>query len=1324
MPKNKIVNLLPLYQYARFIKQLEEGEDVTVEINLQQFIKGNIGFSGLTEDRVLHVAAIFDNPQDLVLIIKNMQVLFQKKNLSEKKSLVTLRDSMNATLSNPGSKTAKRIQAKLKSQGLNPLILDLTKQHSKALTAARDCAELLSRTGTNLSIDENNLSQKFFEILNLANALGETFLSILVKKGDFHTLEQLIQDGLPLRCLQSSFARTNHLKQNVLMLTCVAGTLFDGKGSAATSTATETLKGRLQFLIKHNSPINEKDSYGATLLHYIAATGDKDAIKYVLSLLQEKKLLGQFLNCQTLSGQTPLHWAALNNNAEAIKLLLTLKADDTLVNKKGETAYAIAWTYGDEQTLAAFPTPVGFDQKKLAERMEIQSSLVSKIKTFIAPMSNGIIIPDTDFKHFIVNLKPSLKAENFPRHLPELKDTASFCSISDRVVYEQLLKEHIVKFIATRDKEKLQDEFFLKAYQNSNQYLWLAGYLPRLENFVEKIKALRQYWQLYVGLQGNIALLAKIKPIQEEIEIYDEPFTIEPSEAARLLDLMKPGYFELLDDKARKLIEELAHLNPIINLMPGATLLHLAVRKNNLNAVRIILGNRQNLNCRDMINRDPLFAAVAAQHPEIVAYLLPFYTTLEKDGHSLTALHYAAASSSPHSSQILKIILEQFSHFINDKDTYGMTPLCLAAATGNLANVTILGEYGGLDTRNNGFDTALLLAKGNNHSDCAEYLLKLGANPSLKNHHGYTFKDSENLWKQRQKDPSNLPLHGLFQGFCHITQYLQNIYPSSKFLKQIENFFDSHLIEGTTQPWLLKDYQYITVTNAEMFSKLLGGTQQQMGNYNHSELVSDLEKAKTLKETRIKIATILIQNSPEYILQQEKDKLNRLLPPTKALMPPSDTPKAASQPHSVSPAAERKENAELQARPKIFSFKGGLLEFNSLMASEKRTQTDPKYLPDNYLSIACRLVNQIKTTLTQQTEMETELGEFRQLNPQTLFLTANQQYLVAALENIFKENRRIDNKLLSASHLAKLQILREILVKSNYVIYSNFNINPAKAALYQAAFNSLANNIIALLPRLETLAANVTNPDAIRMFNLVLATILGNRDLEKTINALHAAAQQPIDKINYIQQILAWINFGQDIYLGYKSENRYATLSILQNSEAMNSLWHSSLSKAVVDFEMGLQLCSEHLEAMAIFKRSYIQDCLTGIRSFRNALAHGEELPFPQLKYCLGIIEEFSQSSDMVNLFINPRNNAKMVVVAVASAPGPASGAQPALTTAPSMVSVTAQPVAKSKIFLPSFTYGISGGIGDPLCWLLSSKGSRASATPKTEMVTVTIDKP
>lgn len=775
--------------------------------------------------------------------------------------------------------------------------------------------------------------------------------------------------------------------------------------------------------------------------------------------------------------------------------------------------------------------------------------------------------------------------------------------------------------------------------------------------------------------------------------------------------------YEILNEPAKKQIEELAILNPIVALDYRTTLLHLAVARDNINAVVIITKNKQNLYVKNFLNCDILSTAVISQHINIVKYLLPFYDTLTKDSHGRNALHFSAYISSDNSRAILDLLLQKFSHMINDRDLLGLTPLAFAAAVGYLEHVTLLCQYNAtLDTRTNAEDTALLLAIGHGYNGVAGFLIKCGADIKVENHYGFSLRVARSWATRKINVHKELPFQELYKGFYVSRRFIPSLYWGAVFNGDVEHTLDKNAIEDNVKP-ILNDYQYFTQLDLMDVENTISEYFPIIGSNTISEIIDDQEKQETIIDCRRKALRVLLEKSPENYLQKERNILQESLrkpKPANVIRTPTNTEVR----HADIERKEKKETNATTTSFKTYRIQGGVLDIASFVpecANESAveiTRTDP-------LSKALELISTIKASLLLKSEFKTELGEFGKVIPERLFLTANQHYVVALLENLFEANTNHNDILLEPEHLAILKKIRLSLVKANHIVYDAKN-----ADIYIKYFYPILHAIIAIQEKMQTLASDLSNTDSIRMFNLQLRKILTNVDL---IN-MTGAIQKNCDILNMdgaknIREILNWIIFGRDLYFGLGSENRFSALSVLQYSEDIRKLWHSSLSKAIVDLELACQN-PKHFKLFLGFTEKDIEK----IHFYRNKLAHGEELSPKSLRLCLDIFDKLTQN-DIFNL---EKNETVIASISTMQDSGiTASAAATASSTVASSSVPEVQEAKAQKVKFPEFSGGIQSIVGDPLVWqatrperrrqqsnpetvLISNLGAGVTAPPKT----------
>ena len=129
---------------------------------------------------------------------------------------------------------------------------------------------------------------------------------------------------------------------------------------------------------------------------------------------------------------------------------------------------------------------------------------------------------------------------------------------------------------------------------------------------------------------------------------------------------------------------------------------------------------------------------------------------LQKRGHKLTALHWAAVGGNTECVELL--IYAQISPNVKTVDSYfggnlvvncGVTPVMLAAERGHSEVLKTLLEHGGkVDESDEEGKTALLYAIRKQHKDCVKILLEEGADPD-----GIPFQFSESEPEERGLSP-------------------------------------------------------------------------------------------------------------------------------------------------------------------------------------------------------------------------------------------------------------------------------------------------------------------------------------------------------------------------------------------------------------------------------------------------------------------------------------------------------------------------------------------------------------------------------------------
>lgn len=161
----------------------------------------------------------------------------------------------------------------------------------------------------------------------------------------------------------------------------------------------------------------------------------------------------------------------------------------------------------------------------------------------------------------------------------------------------------------------------------------------------------------------------------------------------------------------------------------GSTPLIIAIRYKRYDIVRILLANGANPNKTDQHGMEPIRLAAIAGDKDV-------FLLLENNGaslNSITGLVVAAAKGG--NIQIIQALLRKGMH-VNEVDANGNTPLH------NTANVKVavylLSRGAGVDIKNGDGDTPLHSSVIDRNVDMVDFLLKNGADTSLRNNRGLT----------------------------------------------------------------------------------------------------------------------------------------------------------------------------------------------------------------------------------------------------------------------------------------------------------------------------------------------------------------------------------------------------------------------------------------------------------------------------------------------------------------------------------------------------------------------------------------------------------
>lgn len=140
----------------------------------------------------------------------------------------------------------------------------------------------------------------------------------------------------------------------------------------------------LDILLKYKADINQTDYDGKSPLHYAAASGELNRVKYFVEH-------GSNINPKDRDGITPLHIATVDKNYDIVSYLLSKKADKLSKDMNGVNPFDIAKASGDVDLLKIYGiTDADIERDKRFN--ELKKALeIAKDKPAVKEISNNVL---------------------------------------------------------------------------------------------------------------------------------------------------------------------------------------------------------------------------------------------------------------------------------------------------------------------------------------------------------------------------------------------------------------------------------------------------------------------------------------------------------------------------------------------------------------------------------------------------------------------------------------------------------------------------------------------------------------------------------------------------------------------------------------------------------------------------------------------------------------------------------------------------------------------------------------------------------------------
>ena len=220
----------------------------------------------------------------------------------------------------------------------------------------------------------------------------------------------------------------------------------------------------------------------------------------------------------------------------------------------------------------------------------------------------------------------------------------------------------------------------------------------------------------------------------------DRDNRLESRHFSRLHKIVLGLFFLDLEQELRIAIEDINAVD-----CHGRTALSWAIQRQNVVAAEILLNAKADPNISSVSGSSPLDFAAWLHDLTLVNLLLRSgASTTHVNCSSITALHFASRScmdcneTACSSPQIIKLLLSAGCH-IEQRNTWGITPIMHAAGSGNVHAIQVLLDHGaGCNSCDNEGDTPLSDAIRFVRDDAIQLLIRKGANYKVANKAGWT----------------------------------------------------------------------------------------------------------------------------------------------------------------------------------------------------------------------------------------------------------------------------------------------------------------------------------------------------------------------------------------------------------------------------------------------------------------------------------------------------------------------------------------------------------------------------------------------------------